>query len=217
MYWTHYSCADNQWTNHLRELTVRCLANGRGLKRGLERLDQGPGFKFLLMCFLLFLFIALITNMDLKYFFSNSIDMSFNFKCPSLFLHLENWKRWLMHKTLFLFFSLNPNSRTFSLIFRGGRGGEREKYQCVTRAWNQTRNLLVDLCSDQEWIPRPFGIQEEAPTNWATGKGWTKVFLSGLFLYLLNEHKALLSSFYSICFPFSYICPLKCWEFQAMS
>ena len=56
-----------------------------------------------------------------------------------------------------------------------GEGRERnidvkEKHQsvasCMHPDWDQTRNL--DMCPDRESKPQPFGLGNDAPTNWAT-------------------------------------------------
>ena len=65
---------------------------------------------------------------------------------------------------LFIIFSWGHDFR------EGERGGEREKHRLVAShrhpTRDQTHNLAV--CPDQELNPRPFGLQDDTPTNWAT-------------------------------------------------
>ena len=59
----------------------------------------------------------------------------------------------------------------FSLLWeREGAGRNINQLPLVrTPAGDGTRNLGV--CPDQEFNPRPFGLWDDAPTNWATLTG----------------------------------------------
>ena len=71
-----------------------------------------------------------------------------------------------------------------------GRGGEREREKHIDvrkKHWlvaSHMHAIEPGMCPDWESNPQPFGVQDDAPTNWAT---WPGLFIFKILsCFLLN-------------------------------